>query len=970
MSDASRATRHMLKATDDGDIDDYNKWVSRGADTTGTDKKGQNALHFLVKQGKYRMLQQVLNSQPEVHNLVNKADNKGWSALHLCCIQHPVELRTLESLLTVGGDPYLENKCGKCKDLVDDDAKEFLHWRKRHHNGLPRDIKTLPNEYILLYIRKFGHLGDDFTTTYDRILEEGKVESNDIQIIITGPRGVGKTTLSKSMMGWKAKKSGQTPTKCIEMYPRRFTIDLDDGSRDDNGDEPEIVSCLQQFVDSVLKRTEDQGHPRKQTWLKRHLSVTTRPGKEVSEQNTRGTSEKPTVSVLDFSGNSVYEGIQHMFMTSNCVYILVFSLQLYPRLEEMLVGVHERLRYISLSKNGQHPGVILVGTNLDKVPDSSKNQEAIHAEIREHLKEHTELGKFASEHVQRIFLVNSLELQQEVREEIWQSTVTAATRDHQWRQEVPARWLALERELLRYRANGHKIMTFGNVCLVAKEMAVPIQEEEQVKECLRLLHRKKALLICNQLLSLKSDDPIVLNTRWLISRLVELLAVQQPFVSPDFMECFLEGDSKTETPRNKKMFMATIVQLSLVAEPLPEKTKNKPGHYILPCMLPPVNNQLITSILSQRKKCSTLCFVSNDHFIPSAIRDRLLTICINRFEVLSDLNSREMLLYRHNGCFIMNPGVYLSLQCSKSRMKLTLFSCTDSQIHAGIGNVIRETVVNLFGDRTKYDCRLLYDDVSCEILVPEDGVIRQNTDPFHQNLPEDVAIWFGQSQQMPDIPSIGNSLDPLQDLELNPKRLSHVAKHIWNSYAVVFAALGVETSVVEQERWQHKHLDFRSQLTKILLRWRALKKDAASLQMIVAAMKLNNIPYEEMLLDPILAGETTTTMTKLKDMGASVIPDMDLSSSPSRDDLEVIARIVGSSFLVFFLELDVDYRDIKKAMELHRRQSEKVLTMYLLEVWGQRLGSKATFYCVVRAMEETNLDTSQLKHINPRSSHC
>lgn len=969
MSEASRPTRHMLKAADDGDIDDYNKWVGRGADVMGTDKKGQNVLHFLVKQGKFRMLKQVLNSQPEVHHLVNKVDNKGWSTLHLCCIQHPVELRTLESLMTAGGDPYLENTCGNCKDLVDHDAKEFLQWRKRHHNGLPLDIKTLPNEYIMEYINKFGHLDDDFTIMYDKVLETGNAETTDILYIILGPQGVGKTTLARGVMEVKVRDKGPTPTKGIDIYTRRITVDLEDWSRTDNGDQSEVTTCQQEFVDNVLKRMRDQRPSINQTGLMRQLSLKIRPDKDGSKQKTGCPSEKANVTIFDFSGDNVYEGIQHLFMTSNAVYVLVFSLELYPRMDEMLDGVFERLQYISLYNNGQHPSVILVGTHLDKVPESSRNHRTISQEVEQTIFKHDEVAAFAKDHVKEIFLINGMDVTKE-REEFWHATVRAATETHQLRYEFPARWLALERELLRYRLNGHKVMTFGNLCTIAKELEVPILEEGQVLVFLRFMHQKKSLLICINPLSLTPDDPIVLDTKWLANRLVELLSVKQPLISPEFVESFLESDTKTEAPK-KKSLMTVISQLSLIAEPLPEKTSNEAGHCILSCMLPPVNDELITSLLTQGSQRSTLCFFSNQQFIPATMRDRLLAICINRFEVVSDHASQERLLYRDNGCFKINPGVNLLIKCSKSRIKLTLFSSSDCQLYPGIGGVVRETVSTLFDDHNQYHYRLLYDDNSCDVLLTEAGAIKSTTlqlpHEYKAIISKDRAIWFGRNSQKIHIPVKGFSLDPQHDHKLTPKRLSHVAKHIGNSYVLVFAFLGLDNAVVGQARWRHRHLDFRSQLTKVLLRWRATQKHAASLEKLVEAMKINNVPFADLLQDPVWAAETVDAETNDLD---SVIPDIDLSSSPTTDDLAVIAGVVGSSVLVFFLELDVDYHDIKKAMELHQSQSVETLSKYLLEIWGQRSGSKATFYRVVRAMVETNLDTSKLKNLNPRISQC
>ncbi|XP_021344513.1 uncharacterized protein LOC110444463, partial [Mizuhopecten yessoensis] len=195
-------------------------------------------------------------------------------------------------------------------------------------------------------------------------------------------------------------------------------------------------------------------------------------------------------------------------------------------------------------------------------------------------------------------------------------------------------------------------------------------------------------------------------------------------------------------------------------------------------------------------------------------------------------------------------------------VKLTLFSSTGSQMHDGIGNIIRQSVVGLFEDPKKFECRFLYEDGSKEnfVKVSDDGSFSRKSVSLNQDLSRDMAIWFGQT---PDSAATGTSFNPKEDPELSPKRLSHVAKHIGNSYAVVCACLGVETAVVEQERYQQKHLDFRSQLTKILLRWRALQKGRASLGKLIEAMKMNNLSHEEMLLDPVWAGETA--MTKLKD---------------------------------------------------------------------------------------------------------
>jgi len=88
-------------------------------------------------------------------------------------------------------------------------------------------------------------------------------------------------------------------------------------------------------------------------------------------------------------------------------------------------------------------------------------------------------------HVFCFFVINNLKESEETFDTIWKKIIEAAKYQSQWERLIPARWLTLERELMKRRADGVKVMNVGEVISIGKELETPTDDEKDIHHFLK-----------------------------------------------------------------------------------------------------------------------------------------------------------------------------------------------------------------------------------------------------------------------------------------------------------------------------------------------------------------------------------------------------------------------------------------------------------------------------------------------------
>jgi len=89
-------------------------------------------------------------------------------------------------------------------------------------------------------------------------------------------------------------------------------------------------------------------------------------------------------------------------------------------------------------------------------------------------------------HLVDFFTINTPFEPESKFEEIWEHIMSAAEYQSQWERQLPARWLIFERELMKRRAEGIKIMTLRDILVLSESLETESNGEEDTHVFLRL----------------------------------------------------------------------------------------------------------------------------------------------------------------------------------------------------------------------------------------------------------------------------------------------------------------------------------------------------------------------------------------------------------------------------------------------------------------------------------------------------
>ncbi|XP_033726393.1 uncharacterized protein LOC117316015 isoform X1 [Pecten maximus] len=707
---------------------------------------------------------------------------------------------------------------------------------------------------------------------------------------------------------------------------------------------------------------------------------------------------KGFVTIYDFGGEKVFYNTHHCFMSSNMVFVVVFDVAMCLDSNRSVAG-YEITEYwlkniatyaIDDGADGKRtPPIILVGSHLDQVSPDPEEQKRLFGNVLEKIYDDQQLREIMENHIQDAFPIANLNdstINQHVYELVWQKVIEIAPFQSQWEKPVPAKWVALEHELVRLKNKGRIILTYDELLQLNRGLPVPLEERE-IKDFLRNLKFTGSF----HCFDLHGNSPfVVLQPQWTIDAFKAIITdikfrsnlptmleqkwkqYEKSGVLP--MEFLTQLWGEERFLNNKDALCIVMETHSLLAKPIPDDSNVEVDYFIVPCMLQTADPEIFHQILDDPDTVSsvTLCLTFNNPFIPHALWDKMIASCIHRFQRLNEPGHDGLkFIQRGFACLALDYLWNIAINCRDNAMKITMFKTDKNkskQTGAGVnviyilGFLLRRILEQNHQNHLKYQFYLHNDyrfDSSDKMVRVDD---LQKTPCLHcfglsgegWIDKEDVRFWFKDPDQKTERNATFNDelTAVLPDRNLTCKEIGRVSRYIGGAYQTFFVGLGCLIEELEQEKEEHRHLALRSQITKIF--HRLLKKKAdIKFKTVAGAMSLHG-------MDP-------THLTNIIDCNRKTIyeddrlPDRMLQKTLSSGDVPYIVGCVDiKTYFNMFLELGFPPKTIEEFDDNYRNKPTRAKIKALLEAVITEIKPPPTLNTVLLAMQECDMDTESV----------
>ncbi|XP_021347153.1 uncharacterized protein LOC110446360 isoform X2 [Mizuhopecten yessoensis] len=708
---------------------------------------------------------------------------------------------------------------------------------------------------------------------------------------------------------------------------------------------------------------------------------------------------KGYVTIYDFGGEKVFYNTHHCFMSSNMVFVLVFDVAMcldpsraedgYERIEFWLRSIATYA--IDRAAHGKGcPPIILVGSHLDLLSRNKEEQNRLFTSVLEKLYKKPELREIIETHVQEMFPIadlNDSTKHADVYQRVWTKIIEIAPLQSQWMKPVPARWVALEYELVRLKNSGMAMLTYAKLLGINKKLAVPLVEDDIREFLWKLkffgsflcfdLHSKRPFIILQPQWIINAFKSIITDPRFIteltIKQKLEWTAYEKSGVLPvTFIRQLWGRHEEFRFLEKAKYLYIALETLGLLSKPL--SVDAEVNYFIVPSILQNADPKIICPVLDDPDtvKTVTLCLKFDNPFIPQAVWDKMIAACIHRFQRLEepDLDGSKF-IQRGFACLSVDCLWNMIINCCKDSMKVTMFKKdTDHSVPTGTGinllNILKfllQRILELnhqshLGYRfyLHNDFRFAADDKMAKV---EDLQQVQRLQCYGSNESRwidrnDLYIWFinqNQKTQRTHMRQV-DLTKALPDRKLSFKEIGRVSKYIGSTYQTFFAELDCPVALVEQEMEEHRHLSFRSRIAKIFVHYLRTKADTGFLAIADAMSRHRMDP--SMLMDILDSNRNVMFIDE-------TLPAEWLKKCLSGDDVLIIADHVDiKSYFNLFLELGVTPKTVDEFDVNYRNKKIRAKITALLEAFIKETNPRPTVNAILLAMQECDMDTQSL----------
>ena len=598
---------------------------------------------------------------------------------------------------------------------------------------IPSEIQSLDPHSIELYVKA---------------LTEGKDIPNTIRINVVGHAHVGKTTLTRKLLGLPAdtventngvdvhkavvgeggqweKKGGVEETLHGVSRMAKITESLDnldeiDGPWPDNeGLNPPSTSSTRgpspvNFYSPSAENdsTERRISKDKKAELEEFVPAIT--NKWHKEEKCKSPK---IVNIWDFGGQFIFYATHQLFHSPRAVYLLVLDLSRplddivddkdFPESQGGLGKMDIRsfckfwLQSIHSFVGTQDgdPPVFLVGTHLDLLPGSREEKEKQAMAYMKNVRQLFADSATANHIQERMFIVDNT-VDSNIEYDSLRSCITDLVQEKQtWNPEMPAKWIPLETSLIKRKPM--KYITFQEVCNIDKESVFPIGNEEEIRVFLTYHHAQGTIVYFNDD---GLSDFVILDPQWIVDafkciitssafcHIKSILALRQELISeailrPKLVDEAWGNASDRDFMEQKVILLRYLNRLGIIAIA---------SHFDVSTLVTEKLDFFIVPSLLQRS-CSDcwfsfryenmnnpLAFVFSEDIVSPTVYHHITSAMLGRWPVVKRGGRAQL---------FADSGLY-----QLDREHVGIIRITDNAIELNVGNIIGNPVENRLSD--------------------------------------------------------------------------------------------------------------------------------------------------------------------------------------------------------------------------------------------------------------------------------
>ncbi|CAC5371597.1 unnamed protein product [Mytilus coruscus] len=544
-------------------------------------------------------------------------------------------------------------------------------------NKIPDQITNMDETSIKIYLKA---------------LETGSERRRDINLVIVGKKGVGKTSLVRRLFGENI--DDVKSTNGIEIHRRRCRISLNNWEWNKIPDTTAMKesSINNRLLLSMVKEIH-QGRETENQKMSENSSfdVLESDGNEENKDNTatgqdlhfsshkefalsddtttshsselalqmlssiirpdldlQDEDSHATLTVWDFAGDKEFYNTHQTFLTPEAIYIVVANLddidgiESYGTFNFWMDTIH---CYGSIpEKPGDidsilDPAVIAVGTHTDKIEDEEQ--------CRELLASYT-TGVFTDSnlHLRSTHLISNTDDQEDVFRELRNDIFAIANNGANWNREYPVKFIQIEKAINSELMNGKRIIPFERVKQLGSNTSMPISDEKELSVFLKYQHEVGNFLFFEDIPSY-----IILDPQWLANAFKCIVTADQfqlKIPHLDWTELRQTGkmDSKlldaifrtqsVDIRNHKTHILGVIEKFDIIIRPsllMDSGIVQKDTCFYIPCMIQTSNIEDIDKIFKvpEDSKSTCLCFVFR--FLPPHLISSLIVSCLRQYSL-------------------------------------------------------------------------------------------------------------------------------------------------------------------------------------------------------------------------------------------------------------------------------------------------------------------------------------------------
>ncbi|CAC5416372.1 unnamed protein product [Mytilus coruscus] len=353
-------------------------------------------------------------------------------------------------------------------------------------------------------------------------------------------------------------------------------------------------------------------------------------------------NEFATIDLWDFAGDKQFYNTHQTFLSKEALYIVTVDM---TKDVESILGIDgedpnfwfQTLHYYGNKDNSRtrlDPSVILVGTKIDLYRGNEQGS-------KKKLFDNCCRESFFKKHIRDFSLLsNTDENNEEVFEKLRLKIFDLAKKCPSWDQEIPVRWIHLEKTLLKL-SNEKPIVTRADVIKLGLENLEPIETNEEVDLFLKYHHETGDFVFFEDI-----QEYVVLSPQWL-SNAFKCIITSDELQKDCDISSYVKNDwdDIRKTGKLSNRFIDHILEqnkLSMYKNHILNimekydiivRSSSASGQesFYVPCMVETTAIDHIDLIFDNKSKTSCLCFVFD--FLPMPIFNHVLAACTRRYKI-------------------------------------------------------------------------------------------------------------------------------------------------------------------------------------------------------------------------------------------------------------------------------------------------------------------------------------------------